>query len=151
MRRCPSVANCRRWRSSPARCAIAGGQLRGLALEGSWLGGPVEIESRRAAPRLATTPSTALRTAAPLLRLLGRTEAASHVDGQLSWSGTVQRLDEGKNDNAWKVSLASALTGVESRLPAPFDKPDARALPVSAQLRVDANGIRDFEVDAGVT
>ncbi len=29
----------------------AGGQLRGLALDGSWLGGPIEIESRRAATR----------------------------------------------------------------------------------------------------
>jgi uncharacterized protein YhdP len=55
----------------------------------------------------------------------------------------MQRLDD-----TWRVSLASTLAGVESRLPAPFDKPAARALPVSAQLRVDANGIREFELAA---
>ena len=126
----------------------SGGQLRGLALEGSWLGGPVEIESRRATPA-SNYAINGVADSAALLRLLGRKEAASHVDGQLSWSGTVQRLDEDKNGNAWKISLASTLTGVESRLPAPFNKPDSRALPVSAQLRVGANGIRDFEVDAG--
>jgi len=121
-----------------------GGQLRGLALEGSWLGGPIEIESRRATPGNTTFAISGVADAGPLLRLLGRAEAASRVDGEISWTGTAQRLVD-----AWKVSLASALTGVESRLPAPFDKPGARALPVSAELRVDANGIREFDIGAG--
>ena len=32
-------------------------------------------------------------------------------------------------------------------MPEPFDKIRTRPLPVSAQLRVDANGIHDFVVD----
>ncbi len=48
-----------------------------------------------------------------------------------------------------RLSLASNLTGVESRLPEPFDKSAARALPVSAQLRVDADGIQDFQLESG--
>jgi len=122
----------------------ASGQLRGLALEGSWLGGPVEIESRRPAPGNTSYAINGVADAAPLLRLLGKAEAANRINGELAWTGTLQRLDE-----AWKISLASTLAGVESRLPAPFDKPGARALPVNAQLRVDATGIREFEVVAG--
>ena len=122
----------------------ASGQLRGLALEGSWLGGPIEIESRRATPGNTSFAFSGVADAGPLLRLLGKAEAANRVNGEISWTGTAQRLED-----AWKVSLASTLTGVESRLPAPFDKPIARALPVSAQLRVDANGIREFEIGAG--
>lgn len=125
-----------------------GGQLRGLALEGNWLGGPIEIESRRTASGNSSFAISGVADAAPLLRLLGKAEAASRVSGELSWTGTAQRLDGVSND-AWKVSLASTLTGVESRLPSPFDKPVARALPVSAQLRVDADGIREFEIGAG--
>ena len=47
----------------------------------------------------------------------------------------------------WQISLASNLAGVESRLPEPFDKSRTRTLPVSAQMRVDANGIQEFVVD----
>jgi uncharacterized protein YhdP len=122
---------------------FAGGQLRGLALDGSWLGGPVEIESRRTATGNSSFAISGVADAAPLLRLLGKAEAANRVNGEIAWTATMQRLDD-----TWKVSLASTLAGVESRLPAPFDKPAARALPVSAQLRVDANGIREFELAA---
>ena len=122
----------------------ASGQLRGLALAGSWLGGPVEIESRRAAQGSPGYSINGVADAAPLLRLLGRAEAANRVDGELAWTGTLQRLQD-----TWKISLASTLAGVESRLPAPFNKPAARAMPVSAQLRVDARGIQDFEVAGG--
>jgi uncharacterized protein YhdP len=125
----------------------SGGQLRGLALEGAWLGGPVEIESRRAAGSM-TFAMNGVADAAPLLRLLGKAEAAKHVDGEMSWTGTAQRLDDPQAE-IWKLTLASNFAGVESRLPAPFDKPSARAFPVTAQLRVDASGIRNFEVGAG--
>jgi uncharacterized protein YhdP len=72
---------------------------------------------------------------------------AAPIDGEISWSGTAQRLDDNAH-NAWKISLASNLAGVESRLPEPFDKPAPRALPVNAQLRVDSTGIREFEFSA---
>jgi hypothetical protein len=127
------------------------GQLRGLALAGSWLGGPVEIESRRA----SVTPSArgalafnanGVADAAPLLRLLGQVEAAGRVNGQLSWNGSAQRLAD---DAAWQISLTSNLAGLESRLPEPFDKVRARQIPVSAELRVDNDGIRDFAIESG--
>jgi len=127
----------------------AGGQLRGLALEGSWLGGPIEIESRRAAPGNTSFAISGVADAGPLLRLLGKAEAANRISGEISWTGTALLVEDDKHGDAWKLSLASTLAGVESRLPAPFDKPVARTLPVSAQLRVDANGIREFEIGAG--
>jgi hypothetical protein len=127
----------------------SGGQLRGLALEGAWLGGPIEIESKRATARGPGFAINGVADAAPLLRLLGETDAASRVTGQLSWAGTAQRLGDGEPNDAWQLSLTSALTGVESRLPEPFDKSAARALPVSAQLRVDVDGIHDFQLESG--
>ena len=121
----------------------ASGQLRGLALEGHWLGGPVEIESRRAATRENLSFGiNGTADAAPLLRLLGHDEAAGSVSGQLAWTGSAQ----GANDE-WQISLASNLAGVESRLPEPFEKSRARTLPVSAQMRIDARGIHDFAID----
>jgi uncharacterized protein YhdP len=128
---------------------FSGGQLRGLALEGTWLGGPIEIETRRATNRGPGFAISGVAGSAPLLRLLGETDAANRIDGQVSWTGTAQRLDEGQPGDAWQLTLASSLTGVESRLPEPFNKPAARALPVSAQLRVDVDGIQDFQLASG--
>jgi hypothetical protein len=125
----------------------ANGALRGLALEGQWLGGPVEIESRRASvPGSLIVGINGVADAAPLLRLLGQAEVASRVNGQLSWVGTAQRI-AGSDNDAWQLALTSNLAGIESRLPEPFDKARARLLPVSAQMRVDTNGIHDFSVD----
>lgn len=123
------------------------GQVRGVALEGSWLGGPIEIQSRRANTRAA--PSLAIEgsaDAARLLRLLGRGEAAERVVGQLAWSGVAQRAAQG---DAWQVRLDSNLAGVESRLPQPFAKPRARQVPLSAELRIEGAAIRQFEIDSG--
>ncbi|HEU4781266.1 MAG TPA: DUF3971 domain-containing protein [Steroidobacteraceae bacterium] len=131
------------------------GQLRGLTLEGRWLGGPVEIESRRATSRgnsgsgMVSFAINGVADAAPLLRLLGKSDAANRIDGELSWTGTAQRLDDGKGTDSWQVSLASTLAGIESRLPEPFEKPKSRTLPVSAQLRVNADGIQNFEIESG--
>jgi hypothetical protein len=123
------------------------GALRSLALEGHWLGGPLEIESRRASTRgVLNVIINGVADAAPLLRLLGQPEAASRVNGQLSWTGTAQRI-AGNDKDGWQLAFTSNLAGIESRLPEPFDKARARLLPVNAQLRVDANGIRDFSVD----
>jgi hypothetical protein len=124
---------------------IANGQLRGLSLEGSWLGGPVEIESRRAGAEgvsAATLSGTA--DAAPLLGLLGQRGAAGQVSGRVAWTGTVQR-----NEKDWQVTLGSDLAGVESHLPEPFDKSRSRTLAVSAGLRFDEHGIREFEIESG--
>jgi uncharacterized protein YhdP len=124
---------------------LAAQQLRGLSLRGSWLGGPVEIEARRAGNRGApafTLDGTA--DAAPLLELLGGAEAAGRVGGQFAWNGTAQ---PGAEDGTWQVTLGSSLAGVESRLPPPFDKVAARNLPVSAELRIGRDGIREFDID----
>jgi hypothetical protein len=127
---------------------LAGGALRGLALSGNWLGGPVEIETRRATAR-GITSATVSGTAdtAPLLKLLGHADAASRVNGQLAWSGTLQKRADG--GQGWQLSLAGTLAGVESRLPEPFDKPRGRQVPVSARLAFDTSGIQDFEIGSG--
>ncbi|HLA73777.1 MAG TPA: hypothetical protein VK624_19900 [Steroidobacteraceae bacterium] len=124
-------------------------QLRALALTGTWLGGPVEIELRRGPPSSGTGRGlnfgvSGAADAAPLLQLLGHAAVAGSVDGQLAWSGSAQRL---AGNDAWQISLASNLGGIESRLPEPFAKLRARQLPVSAQLRVEAGGVREFEID----
>ncbi len=122
-------------------------QVRGLAFEGAWLGGPIEIQSRRANTR--ATPSLAINgsaDAARLLRLLGRGEAADRVSGQLAWSGVAQRASQ---EDTWQVTLNSNLAGVESRLPQPFAKPRARQVPLSAELRIEDSAIREFEIASG--
>lgn len=139
---------------------LAGGALRSLALAGSWLDGPVEIETRRtAAPRIASANASAdvsanvsanvngIAEAASLLGLLGQAEVAAQVDGHIAWSGTLRRL--GADTEGWRLSLASNLTGFESRLAPPFDKPRSRALPVAGELRFDAQGVREFALDSG--
>lgn len=119
------------------------GQLRGLALSGTWLGGPIQFESRRVTTRgNLNVGISGVADAAPLLRLLGQPETSGRINGQLSWTGSAQRQADG-----WQLALASNLAGVESRLPEPFAKSRARALPVSAQLRIDAKGVREFTVD----
>jgi hypothetical protein len=121
----------------------AEGQLRAIALEGQWLGGPVRVESRRAVARGPLSANiSGVAEAAPLLRLLGQPEAANLVNGQINWSGVLQRTDQ-----HWQVSLNSNLAGVESRLPEPFDKNRARQLGLHAELRVDARGIREFDIE----
>ncbi len=128
----------------------ADGALRALDLDGRWLGGPVQLEGLRANARAALSVAlSGVADAAPLLRALGQPEAASRVSGELAWSGTAQRLAESaeQNSDAWHLTLASNLVGVESRLAEPFAKPRARALPLEVQLRVDAAGIRDFSLD----
>ena len=144
------MQRCRSPRDLPAVEKLAGtvrygsGQLRGLTLRGTWLGGPIEFESKRAGARgNLSVGVTGVADAAPLLRLLGQAEAAGRINGQLAWSGSAQRVAD-----AWQLSFASNLTGVESRWPEPFAKARARALPVTAQLRVDDDGVRDFTVDA---
>ena len=119
------------------------GQLRGLALEGSWLGGPVEVESRRSGNRGLGFAMNGVADAAPLLHMLGQSDAAQRVNGQFAWTGTAQ---PGANDG-WQLSLSSNLAGLESRLPEPFDKTRARTLPIKAELGISREGVREFLVD----
>jgi hypothetical protein len=129
---------------------LAAGQLRGLTLAGQWLGGTVEIESRRATGQgVQAAAVRGVADAAPLLKLLGQPEAAARVSGQLAWSGTLQRSPDADAAGQWQATLTSNLSGVESRLPEPFDKPRARALQVEAQLRFDERGIHEFSLASG--
>jgi uncharacterized protein YhdP len=115
-----------------------------LSLDGIWLGGSVEIESRRAARGQLSLAMNGTADAAPLLRLLGDGAITRRVGGQLAWNGSALRSSTGA---PWQLSLASNLVGLESDLPEPFDKPKARALPLTAELRLDSEGVRDFVVD----
>lgn len=120
---------------------LAEGQLRTLDLRGTWLGGPVEVTAKRGAAR--TTPALAMNGSADasrLLRALGQEDVAQRVTGVLAWSGNAQAV----SGDGWQISLDSSLAGVESRLPPPFAKARGRVLPLSAQLRVDAGGVREF-------
>jgi hypothetical protein len=112
------------------------GQLRGLALEGSWLGGPVAVESRRSGNRGLGFAMNGVADAAPLLHMLGQSDAAQRVNGQFRVDRTAQ---PGANDG-WQLSLSSNLAGLESRLPEPFDKTRARTLPIKAELGISRAG-----------
>ena len=91
------------------------GQLRSLALEGSWLGGPVTIESRRTAVRGGLSFGlSGTADATPLLHLLGHDEAASRVSGQL-----LDGLGTGRPTAG--ASRLPAIWPVSSRC-RPFDK-----------------------------
>jgi hypothetical protein len=121
----------------------ADGQLRALSLDGTWLGGPVGFEGRRAVrgPLALTMNGTA--DAAPLLRLLGADSTARHIAGQVAWTGNALRAAP---DSPWQFSFATNLIGLGSDLPEPLGKPKARSLPITAELRFDAEGVRDFEI-----
>ena len=121
----------------------SGQQLRAMSLQGTWLGGPVGIESRRGGARPVFTMNGVADTA-PLLKLLGGAPAAGRVTGQLAWNATAQA---GVEAGTWQLTLGGNLGGLESRLPEPFDKARGRALPVSAELRVGPEGIRDFTIE----
>ncbi len=120
------------------------GQLRALALEGTWLGGPVELESRRAPRGQLSLAVNGTADAAPLLELLGESAFTRGVRGQLAWNGSA--LKPAANA-PWQLSLSSNLVGLESVLSEPFDKPRSRALPLTAELQLDASGVRDFTLD----
>ncbi|HUQ09382.1 MAG TPA: DUF3971 domain-containing protein [Steroidobacteraceae bacterium] len=138
---------------------LAAGELRGLELSGNWLGGPVQIETRRAGTRGITSASVnGVADPAPLLRLLGHAEAATQVNGQLAWSGELRRKETSGElrrqetsgaPGSWQLTLGANLAGVESRLPEPFDKMRARQIALTAQLHFDARGIQDFEIGSG--
>ncbi|HET7809015.1 MAG TPA: hypothetical protein VFL16_00390 [Steroidobacteraceae bacterium] len=124
----------------------SGRQLRGVDLDGQWFGGPVAIESRRNARNVPSLAMNGVADAAPLLELTGGAEAAQRVTGKFAWNGSA---DYQPADRSWLLSVASNLSGIESRLPEPFDKPRARSLPVSAQINLAPEGIRSFVVDGG--
>jgi len=119
------------------------GQVRALALNGEWLGGPVEVGLRRGGFTF-----NGVADAAPLLRLLGQPAAAEQVSGQFAWTGSAQQPADGA---PWQVSLSSNFTGVESRLPEPFGKTRARALATNAEFSVARDGIRSYEITSGRT
>jgi len=125
----------------------SGRQLRGVELDGQWFGGPVAIESRRnGAHGPLSLAMSGVADAAPLLELTDGAEAAQRVNGQFAWNGSA---DYQPANRTWQLSVASNLAGIESRLPEPFDKPRARSMPVSAQLSLAPEGVRDFVVDGG--
>ena len=124
----------------------ANGELRGLALEGTWMGGPVQIESRRATRGGLAAAVSGTADTAPLLELLGHPAAVSQLAGRFAWSGTLDREPEA---GEWRLTVASNFSGIESRLPEPFGKSRTRSLPVRAALTMGAEGIRDYEVASG--
>jgi hypothetical protein len=122
------------------------GQLRGVALAGNWLGGSIEVESRRTGARALTLSVKGEADAAPLLELLGQAEVSQRVNGRFAWTGTAQ---PGADGAPWRLTVASNLDGVESGLPEPFGKTRARDVPVEAELAITRDGIRDFSVESG--
>jgi hypothetical protein len=120
------------------------GQLRALALEGAWLGGQVELESRRAPRGQLSLAVNGTADAASLVALLGKSALTRSVTGQLAWSGTALKPS---TTAPWQLSVASNLIGVQSDLPGQFGKPRSRALPLSAELKLDADGVRDFALE----
>jgi hypothetical protein len=119
-------------------------QLLALSLTGEWLGGPVEIEMRRAGtPGAAEFAFKGVADAASLLRLSGQAAAAERISGQFAWTGSAQAASE---SGSWRLSLASNLAGIESRLPEPFAKSRGRPLPLAAELTVSREGIRQYQL-----
>ena len=126
MPRCRSAADCRRVEKLAGTMRYSAGQLRGLALEGNWLGGPGRnrIASRGARGALAFADEwRCRRRAAARVVRQGGCRAARQRPVRVEWLGAAQS----PTDDLWQISLSSNLGGLESRLPEPFDKARARA------------------------
>jgi uncharacterized protein YhdP len=122
----------------------ANGEVRGVALEGEWLDGTVRLERRNATrgPFSANLGGTV--DAAPLLKILGREDVSGLVSGRFAWAGQLRKVGDG-----WELSVDSSLSGLESRLPAPFSKARARPLSLRANVKLGEAGIREFDFASG--
>ena len=132
-------------KNSPAPLRYSGGQLRGAGARGH-AGSVVRSKSNRAAPTARGSLSFAISgvaDAAPLLRLLGKTDAASRVERPAFLDGHGAALERQGRRCLAAVARQHAHRRREPAARA-VRQARARALPVNAQLRVDVDGIQDF-------
>ncbi len=145
-----SVAICRRSRNSPAPCAMPAASC--AVSRSRAAGSAARSKSNRAARR---RDNLELRDQ----RRRGRRSAAAFVrQGGSREPRQRPALLDGLRRSAWlttnttmpgKCRSPALSPASRAACPSPSTKPAARALPVSAQLRVDANGIQDFQVESG--
>jgi uncharacterized protein YhdP len=122
--------------------AFADGHVRRSTITGQWLGGPVSLTVGERREQKSTALSISGRGTVSVGEALGAAGAASAADGLLEgraeWSADLRILPGADGaPTGWRAHADSSLIGVTSRLPEPFAKVAAAALPVHLELAGD--------------
>jgi uncharacterized protein YhdP len=122
--------------------AFADGHVRRSTITGQWLGGPVALTvGERREPDAAALSISGRGTVSvgEALRAAGAANAAGGLlEGRTEWSADLRIVPGAAGaPTGWRAHADSSLIGVTSRLPEPFAKTAAAALPVHLELAGD--------------
>ncbi len=122
--------------------AFADGHLRRSTITGQWLGGPVALtvgERREPDAAALSISGRGTLSVGEALRAAGAANAAGGLlEGRTEWSAELRILPGAMGaPTGWRAHADSSLIGVLSRLPEPFAKTAAAALPVHLALAGD--------------
>jgi Predicted membrane protein len=118
--------------------------VRSQGLAANFLGGPIAINASTQGGH-ALIRAAGRATAKGLAPWLGAAWNA-RLAGDTAWRGQLVL-----NGAQSEVRIESDLVGLESRLPAPLDKPAARPLPLLVTRQPQADGAQQFAVQLGQT
>jgi uncharacterized protein YhdP len=132
--------------------ALAGGHLQRSTFTGQWLGGPVSLgvgeHRERGAAQLAIS-ARGLIDARRAVQAAGAEADEAQLSGNAEWSGVLTFASAAAaGDARWQLHADSNLIGVTSRLPEPFAKSAATALPLHVEVR-GASGAGQLRVSLG--
>lgn len=123
--------------------AFSDGRVRRSTLTGQWLGGPVTLSVAGHRDRGGTgllISSRGLMNAREALLAAGGSVDAAPLQGNAEWTASLDiPATPDPRQARWRIRAESTLVGVSSRLPGPFAKTQATAVP----LRIDAQGNAD--------
>lgn len=116
--------------------AYTDGHLRRSTLTGQWLGGPVVLTvGERREAGVAALALTGHGTVGMREALAAAGAAGGPLEGRAEWSADLRIVPgTGGAPAGWRARADSSLIGVASRLPEPFAKSAAAALPLHVEL-----------------
>ncbi|HUJ54172.1 MAG TPA: DUF3971 domain-containing protein [Steroidobacteraceae bacterium] len=123
---------------------FAAGHLQRSTLIGEWLGGPVSLgvaERREHEITTLTISARGLTDARRAVEAAGGNADNAQLAGNAEWSALLT-LSGGADahSSGWELHADSSLLGVASRLPEPFAKAAAAALPVHVEMQAGSDG-----------
>jgi len=116
--------------------AYADGHLRRSTITGQWLGGPVVLTvGERREAGVGALALTGHGTVGMREALAAAGAAGGALEGRAEWSADLRIVPgTGGAPGGWRARADSSLIGVASRLPEPFAKSAAAALPLHLEL-----------------
>jgi uncharacterized protein (TIGR02099 family) len=111
--------------------------------QGTALGGPLRLSARTDKDGTVRFAANGEATAAALRQAYGW-RALDHLSGQTGW-----QLEAAMRRDDAQLSVSSALEGIASSLPAPFNKSSATSLPTQVMLRFKADAPTGVEATLG--